>query len=252
MKRFFLLFLSIGIFACSTKTSDNSSIHIADLPAGDSVKKSGKKLISRPLGFVQIDSENNISDSTLIITVHGFISEGYEWIKALNKFTENYSKVYFYRYDWNKCPDVVGQDLAQSIDSLLSINNSYNDIKIYGHSYGGLVVTFSASLIENPNNFEIHTIASPLAGYPRIMDKCDLNYNDENVLEYPKWSSNIEHFQWRTQQEQDGAFIDMEYDPQVIDLPSSTVTVLPDSMDGHRLGHNWSVTWVINKILSNE
>jgi hypothetical protein len=69
---------------------------------------------------------------------------------------------------------------------------------------------------------------------------------------YTNWDPNISHHQWRTQKEQDGAFRDMSYDPQDIALYNSTVTELPDSMDGHRLGHNWSVSWVTDYLLDNE
>jgi pimeloyl-ACP methyl ester carboxylesterase len=252
MKKLLLFLLTIFLLSCGSNiNSSNQLLNISDLPTGKFVKKSGRKLISQDNGLIKIESDSTFADSTIIIAVHGYQSEGYEWINALNDLSENYSNIYFYRYDWDTCPDIVGERLAKSIDSLLLSNPTISIINIYGHSYGGLVVTYCASFLNETINTEIHTIASPLAGYPRIMDNCDLIYSDDNKLEYPKWTSNIEHYQWRTQKEQDGAYRDLEFDPQEIELNNSTVITLPDSMDGHRLGHNWSVSWVIKYILDN-
>ena len=96
---------------------------------------------------------------------------------------------------------------------------------------------------------EINTIAGPLAGYPRIMDKCELEYNKENILVYPTWETNVSHTQWRTQQQQDGAFRDLKYNPQETNFDNSEIILLPETMNGKRLGYNWSITWVINNLL---
>lgn len=253
MKRLLLFSLIIFLLSCgSNRTSSDQTLNISELPIGEFVKKSGRKLISQDNGFIKIVSDSTFNDSTITIAVHGYQSEGYEWINALNDFSENISNIYFYRYDWDTCPDIIGEGLAKSIDSLVLSNPTTTNINIFGHSYGGLVVTYCASYLNNTINTEIHTIASPLAGYPRFLENCDFEYSDDNILKYPKWTSNIEHYQWRTQKEQDGAYLDLEYDPQEIVLNNSTVTILPDSMDGHRLGHNWSVTWVIKNILDKQ
>ena len=250
MKRLLLFSLTIYLLSCGSNIkSSDQVLNISELPQGKYVKKSGQKLISQDNGFIKIVSDSTINDNKIIIAVHGYQSEGYEWITALNDFSENNSNIYCYRYDWDTCPDLVGESLAKSIDSLLLLNTTTSNINIYGHSYGGIVATYCAGYLNNTINTEIHTIASPLVGYSRILENCDLDYNDKNKLEYPKWTSNIEHYQWRTQKEQDGAYRDLDKNPQEIDLYNSTITILPDSMDGHRLGHNWSVTWVIKNIL---
>lgn len=253
MQKYLLIILAIFVIACKPTTQNGkASIAIQDLPSSTAVKKSGELLISQPNGLTQIEGQSTQNDSILIITVHGYKSEGYEWIEALNKFTDKYSKVYFYRYDWNKCPDVVGKSLAKSIDSLLVIDYHINKIKIYGHSYGGLVVTYCAGNLNTTIPTEINTIAAPLAGYPRILDNCTTLYNEQHTINYPDLESNVSIHQWRTQKDQDGAYRDLDFNPQDVEIENSIVTVLPDSIDGHRLGHNWSVTWVINHIREHE
>ena len=250
MKNKIILIIILLIFSCSSNLTEKSIIHTSDLPLGELVKQSGRKLINQSYGFTQIIADSSRFENELIIAVHGYDSRGYEWVYALKKFADNYSNVYFYRYDWNVCPDEVAQNLSESI--LIQFNDSvkFDNIQIFGHSYGGLVATYLASKLDIGVPVKIHTIASPLAGYPRIMDKCDFQYDTSNKIIYPKWQHNVTHYQWRTQKEQDGAFRDLAFDPQLIDFENSTITVLPDSMDGHRLGHNWSVTWTINYILN--
>lgn len=252
MKKILLFIIIILISACSTNTSDkNSFLLTSDLPIGEYVKESGKKLINQPFGFTKIIADSAQIDDVLIIAVHGFESQGYEWVSPLINLAKEYSNTYIYRYDWNICPDSLVVNLANSIIALMQNESLFNKIVIFGHSYGGLVVTYLASEFETAIPIEIHTIAAPLAGYPRITDKCDLKYNADNILEYPIWETNVTHYQWRTQKHQDGAFRDLDYDPQDINFENSKIILLPDTMNGQRLGHNWSVTWVINNYLNN-
>jgi len=252
MKKVPLLIIILLLFSCSGKNDNAYTLSINDIPSDSDVKQSGKKLIGRPFGLIKIINDQSDNDSTLIIAVHGYKSEGYEWIHFLNQFSQHYSNIYFFRYNWNNCPDEIGADFARAIDSLLLENKNTKNVKIFGHSYGGLVITYAAPRIESDKVIRLNTIASPLAGYPRIIDNCDLEYTDTNKLVYTMWNSNISHHQWRTQKDQDGAFKDMSYNPQEILLYNSNVTELPDSMDGHRLGHNWSVSWVTDYLLSDE
>lgn len=253
MRRILLLIYALLVIGCqTTDSSANNSISANNLASFIDVKKAGRELMSVSNGLNKIEGNEQLKDSTLIVTVHGFKSEGYEWINALIDFSAKFSNIYFYRYDWNTCPDIIGKNLAKAIDSLIHTSDNIEDLQVYGHSYGGLVVTYAAGNLSTDIDSEVHSIASPLAGYPRILDDCDLPLNDRNTLQYPTWDTNILHYQWRTQKKQDGAFRDLDFNPQAIELPNSMVTLLPDSMDGHRLGHNWSVTWVARKILKNE
>ena len=252
-KNFALLLLSFLYFSCSAELSSKKTFLLtSDLPAAEFVKESGKKLINQPYGFTKILADSAQINDTLIITIHGYKSEGYEWIVPLNRLADKYANTYFYRYDWDLCPDIVSANLADSLNVLLNANYKYEKIIIIGHSYGGLVITYLASNLEVDIPIEIHTIAAPLAGYPRIMNKCSLQYSNDNKLIYPDWSKNILHRQWRTQKHQDGAFRDLDFDPQDINFDNSEIILLPKTMNGQRLGHNWSVTWVIDNYLNNQ
>ena len=55
-------------------------------------------------------------------------------------------------------------------------------------------------------------------------------------------------FEWRTQHELDNAFNRLPEDPQVVDLPDSVVIRLPAKYNDRRLGHNWSISWVAEKL----
>ena len=252
MRKFLLFVALIFISSCNSNLSDkNTFLKTSDLPAGDNVKKSGNKLINQPYGFTKIISDSAKNEDALVVTVHGYESEGYEWVTSLRELANNYSNTHFYRYDWDICPDLLGQNMADSLTKLIRNNSNINNVIIFGHSYGGLIVTYSASSMEINVPIEIHTIASPLAGYPRIIDKCDLQYNNGDKLIYPLWDTNISHSQWRTQKHQDGAFCDLDYDPQDIIFENSNITLLPETLNGQRLGHNWSITWVINNYLED-
>ncbi len=251
MKNFLLFIIIILVSSCSSNLADKSTFLLtSDLPAGNYVKESGNKLINQPYGFTEIIADSAKINDTLIIAVHGYDSRGYEWITSIISLAEKYNNTYFYRYNWEQCPEDVGKSLANSIDSLLIVRPNYNTIKIFGHSYGGLVVTFAGASLKNQIKTEIHTIAAPLAGYPRIFDKCDLKFDNDNKIVYPNWDSNITHYQWRTHKHQDGAFRDMSYNPQDIKFDNGKVILLPETMNEQRLGHNWSITWVINNYLN--
>ena len=252
MRKIPLMIVMILAFSCSSSTSNKAStLHTTDISIGQSVKKLGLILISQPNGLTKIISDSSTNDNILAIAVHGFESRGYEWVEPLNKLSEIFSNTFFYRYDWNICPNVAADNLSDSLFVLLNNHSELNKLIIFGHSFGGLVVTNLAGQYDFDIPIEIHTIAAPLAGYPRIMSNCDLLYDEDGILTYSSWNSNVEHFQWRTQKEQDGAFRDLPNNPQEIYLENSNLTMLPPTMNGNRLGHNWSVTWVINNYLEN-
>ena len=251
MKKF-LFSIIILIYSCNSNLSDkNTFLLTSDLPAGEFVKESGKKLINQPFGFTKIIADSAQNDSTLLIAIHGYDSRGYEWVSSLNQLANNYTNTYFYRYDWEICPDSLSRNLADLLTTLIQGKSNFNRIVIFGHSYGGLVVTYLAGDMDVNIPIEIHTIASPLAGYPRIMDNCDLLYNDNDKLIYSSWDTNISHYQWRTHKQQDGAFRDLDFNPQDINFDNGEIILLPETMNGQRLGHNWSITWVIDNYLNN-
>lgn len=226
-----------------------SQLWINDLPLGAEIKQSGETLISQPEGFVRILDGQDLPMNQLILGVHGYASEGYEWVAPMVNLARKNGLAYFYRWNWEDCPEPAGKRLADGIKYLYSLYPEVEEVVIFAHSYGGVIATQAAGYINIPISVVIHTVASPLAGYPRLTENCDPDYDESGKLIYPGFPKNIFHFQWRTQKEQDGAFRTMDYDPQEVEIPGSNVTRLPASMDGHRLGHNWSVTWVVDAYL---
>ena len=155
--------------------------------------------------------------------------------------TASKNKTYFYRWDWSKCPDVASSALYSDIQKLLSSNPQIKHINIFGHSYGGNIVT---GIKDKPDlgSIDIHSVAGALMPMKRHKKRCPAFYGFEDT------KSLYDHFQWRTVKEQDGAFKNMDIDPQLVNIEGSTVINLPPNFeDGKRLGHNWSLKWVFDQ-----
>ena len=210
------------------------------LKLGDRIYSSGKYLIDREYGLHPIVSSKDKID-TVFIAVHGYRSRGYEWVYPLKKMTASKNKTYFYRWDWSKCPDVASSALYSDIQILLSSNPQIKHINIFGHSYGGSIVT---GIKEQPDlgSIDIHSVAGALMPMKRHKKRCPAFNGFEDT------KSLYDHFQWRTVKEQDGAFKSMDIDPQLVNIEGSTVINLPPNFeDGKRLGHNWSLKWVFDE-----
>ncbi len=245
----FLLIQLVFSLSAQADTLFVSSIRVQDLPAGEQVKASGQKLISQPYGFTRITADTSLIQTVLHVAVHGFESEGYEWVASVSKLAQVYNHTYFYRYDWQTCPDSAAVLLSASIDSLVGLSLGTEKVVLFGHSYGGLVVTFCAALLHLNIPIEVHSIAAPLRGYSRLFKSCSLSTGPDGEVLFLPWEKGVSHFQWRTQHLLDNAFRRFKFDPQEVLFPTSTVTRLPATMDGQRLGHNWSVNWVIDEYL---
>ena len=86
----------------------------------------------------------------------------------------------------------------------------------------------------------------------RALNKVKRNFKNSNTGKTFNGFENYEllypHFQWRTVKDQDGAFRNMPFDPQIVNIDGSTVVNLPPVFEnGQRLGHNWSLKWVFDK-----
>ncbi len=223
-----------------------TTVDINLLGEGTEIREAGEQLMDYPLGVLELKTEGQTNDSVLVMAVHGYDSRGYEWITGLKNLTEYYGSMFFYRYDWEQCPDIIAQDLGGRINEIYAAGN-YKRVLIFGHSYGGMVVTFAAAEL-GKMKAEIHAIAAPLSGFPKLLDNCNnLSYGRDDKLQYPEWKPSVRLIQHRTAHAQDGAFRELAVDPQEIELPFYSIVELPPTMDGHRLGHNWSVTWVLDK-----
>lgn len=237
-------------------TPDTSHRAIGDIPSidvqifgeGTEITTAGHDLMELPLGVVELRDGEQTNDSVLVMAVHGYDSRGYEWITGLKNLANHYGSVFFFRYDWENCPDQISENLVSEIKKLEKLGN-YDKIVIFGHSYGGMVVTYAAAGLGRLRA-DIHVIAAPLSGFPKLLDECDqLSYDVGDKLIYPEWNESVHLIQHRTVHAQDGAFRDLASDPQDVDLPFYQSFELPPTMDGHRLGHNWSVTWVLDKFV---
>ena len=116
------------------------------------------------------------------------------------------------------------------------------------HSYGGTHLLYSLDLIEeriaNKNQdlkIEIHFIASLLSPPLLLRLGCQFktDFND---------SYSMDIYNWKTIKEIDGAFRNYRKDPQEISISSALQTRLPESYNGRKLGHNWSISWVADEI----
>ena len=255
-----LTLLAVGLISqCASKAGDlgqssvSTETQISRLDAdqlgeGIDITTAGLILMQLPLGLNEISTPGSQNDSVLIVAIHGYESRGYEWVSGLKGLVDAYGSSYFYRYDWTRCPDEVARDLAQHIKHLQNATG-FLRIIVFGHSYGGVVVAYSAAQL-GKMPAELHVIAAPLSGFPRLLDNCqNLSYDSGDKLQYPTWHDNVRVIQHKTVHAQDGAFRDLASDPQNIDLPFFQIDSLPPTMDGHRLGHNWSVTWVLDRFL---
>ncbi|NQT64368.1 MAG: hypothetical protein HQ556_15510 [Candidatus Marinimicrobia bacterium] len=235
----------------TSKASQNNgdevvSFDIHDFGEGTEITTAGQHLMEQPLGVIELRDGEQRNDSVLVMAVHGYDSRGYEWIIGLKNLADHYGSVFFFRYDWEQCPDQIAANLASEIKKIEK-RGKYQKLVIFGHSYGGMVVTYAASGL-GKLKADIHVIAAPLSGFPKLLDECDkLNYDAGDKLKYPEWKKSVRLIQHRTVHAQDGAFRELASDPQEVDLPFYQSHELPPTMDGHRLGHNWSVTWVLDK-----
>ncbi|MEA3287829.1 MAG: alpha/beta hydrolase [Candidatus Marinimicrobia bacterium] len=223
-----------------------ASLDINTLGEGTEIRSAGLRLMESPLGLIELRNGDQANDSVLVIAVHGYQSRGYEWITGIKNLADHYGSLFFYRYDWDRCPDQVAQHLASQINAMVK-TGSYRRVLIFGHSYGGIVVMYAASEFAGFDT-EIHIIAAPLSGFPGLLDQCgSLQYDTDDKLVYPKWKRSVQVIQHKTVHAQDGAFRELAINPQDIDLDFKYIQELPPTMDGHRLGHNWSVSWVLDQ-----
>ena len=93
-------------------------IDVNALHLGDRIFSSGRYLIDHENGLHLIDAGQKQND-TIFVAVHGFRSQGYEWIYALKKMTATNNRTYFYRWDWTRCPDQASSNLYNELKDLL-------------------------------------------------------------------------------------------------------------------------------------
>lgn len=203
----------------------------------------GEQLMSFDMGLHRLAEQ---SDSTIdkidkiVIGVHGWESKGYEWVYPLNELSGPDVATYFFRWDYSKCPIDSGRVLIGHVKKAVSeIGKSIESITLVGHSLGGTLVTSIASEWDVNVSTEFHVVASPLAWIGR--GNCDQMLPEKLPL-------GVTFYQWRTQHQLDNAFKNVPVDPQVVEIPGSPVVTLPDTYKGNRLGHNWSVSYIADRL----
>ena len=208
-KNIILLFFTLTLVSCGEIIQPT----LDTFKAEKDVFESGKSLISLPFDLHDLE-EVTVDQNTLLIGVHGSNSPGYEWIYPLQTLNDENNMVAFFRWDDEACPAPSVSSLLSLIEKKISDNPNLNKIILLGHSYGGLLVVAFAEAWEMDFPLQIHSIAAPLAGMGIFTSIC--NYEVPNSLR-----DNIELHQWRTIKELDGAFSDLDYDPQVCLLYTS-------------------------------
>ena len=238
--RFFILALCL-LFSCN----EPKEIDIRDFFSleGD-VFLLGEYLTDLSFGLHDIEISSS-AESTLLIGIHGSNSEGYEWVYPLKTLNNDTNVVSFFRWDDGSCPDPSIDTLLSSIKTRLDQSPNLNKVVLIGHSYGGLLVTILSEVWDIDVPLHIHSVAGPLKGMGILSSLC--NYQPPSSL-----GTGISLHQWRTIQEIDGAFNDLDYDPQVVNIKNSSVTRLPKTYKGNKLGHNWSISWVADEIIREE
>ena len=224
--------------------SEQKAASLNNFAIDEDVFKSGKSLIALSYGLHALE-QVTLDQQTLLIGVHGSNSRGYEWIYPLQRLNNDGNMVSFFRWDDNACPNPSMNTLLTLIKQKFYDNPNLNKVILLGHSYGGLLAVAFAEVWDMDVPLQIHSIAAPLQGINNLNSICD--YEPPDFLK-----TNIELHQWRTIKELDGAFSDLDYDPQMVEIQKSKVTRLPETYKGNKLGHNWSISWVADEISKKE
>ena len=242
MKIIFYTF-ALTFFLTACNNAPQPPIQLNDLSDEISVKTLGMRLIDLPHGLNALEPREDEAQE-VFIAVHGGSSEGYEWIYPIKTIDTKKKHMHFYRWPDNRCFQSNAEELANEINNLLSQNNSYKKVTLMGHSYGGILVAHVLKHWNTATPLEAHVVASPLLGMPMLINICD--YEPIEML-----PNNSSLFEWRTQHHLDSVFKDLLEDPQQINIKGSIVTVLPDTYKGNRLGHNWSISWVVDEFFNS-
>jgi pimeloyl-ACP methyl ester carboxylesterase len=212
---------------------------LESLDPGEGYKESGTRLIGLDFGLNPLERFNG-KEKTLLISVHGSRSEGYEWIYPLQELDTEKSATFFYRWNDSRCYLNSAEKLNSYLSGVMKNFPDLEKVVLIGHSYGGVLVT---SMVQNWNNHlpaDIHSVAGPIGSE---FNRGGCKYSP------PKHTSDRAVFyQWKTQHHLDAAFKRLKNDPQNLALTGSVVTRLPESYRGRRLGHNWSISWVADEL----
>ncbi len=239
-RRFLLFVLAVAVSFGLASAGAEETVNLVDLDPNEGVRESGKELMALSLDLHRLEPIE-LNAQRLLIGVHGYASEGYEWVYPLQTMDDDSTTTYFFRWDYSKCPQESATILKGKIEKLLEKHPQFSEVSVVGHSLGGVLVS---TLIDDwpvRKPTEMHAIAAPLAGMGSMLERCGEILPDRIPV-------TVRFYQWRTQHKLDGAFKNLEEDPQVVKIEGSLAVTLPDTYRDRRLGHNWAVSWVAERI----
>ena len=208
-------------------------------------------IIARNTGYHRLTGYHVVDSTFGIVVVPGYYPKGWtakglEWADPLRELTSFQVPIWLYRYNWNQCPEQAVDRFYKSMTSF-QINNPHLDsLWLIGHSYGGLIVALLAENWDKDLPLTIHAIAAGMARTSRSDKLCGFSKPSGYVI-----ANNVRFTQWRTIHAQDGAFRELEVDPQITNLYGGQVQQLPENWGELRLGHNLSIKWVCKKLYNN-
>ena len=245
MKR--LIVLCLVPLSCCAFAADESFPWLDSLDASEGVKASGSRLVGLPYGLHALEPEEPDARE-LFVAVHGWRSEGYEWVYPMQTINTDMRHMHFFNWDTtdNRCPLEVVEEIGASIQNELKTHPGYTSVSIVGHSLGGVVVVQLADAWGGDLPLTIHTIAAPL----RVLTE---DFSEECPSQLPESNrKDVRVIQWRTRFELDNAFNRMDHNPMIVEIPNSIVVELPETYRDRRLGHNWSISYVAEQIADSD
>jgi len=242
--RFLLFTLFFSLFGCTKP--DHKDLLLHKLTA--KIFEYDGYLIDRPKGLHRIQGYTQTDSSFGIIAVHGYYpsdwpTKGLEWVVPMKDLAQFERPIWWFRHDWFNCPDSSITYLKTQIETLIHHNPHLDSLWVIGHSLGGLIVSNFAELWDNEFPVTVYAIAAPLKGISRQLDECESKERNLYLI-----NKSVRYIQWRTDYKQDGAFKDLEKDPQDVILKNGKYVLLPKTWNDSRLGHTLAIQWVVNQL----
>ena len=161
----FLFILFLFLMGCSKNTIGSKKIFITDLKSNE--KEYDEYLVNRQNGMHRIFGMNEKDSTFGIVLVHGYYpknwrGKGLEWVNPVFKLSKTNVPLWFFKYDWEDCPENSADSLYFELKNMISNNSHLDSLWVLGHSLGGVVT----SLLKTGQMIyiSVHSIAAPLTG----------------------------------------------------------------------------------------